>query len=395
MLYGIVGRPGGGKSYEAVVYHVFPTLEKRRKIITNLPLNVDLFAATFGEEIRDLIVVIDGKLAEFGSTNRPFSSVRHYDDDWRNKHGQGPLYLIDEAHMVLPARGCDVKILEWYSMHRHLGIDIVLITQNLRKINRDIKDMIELTYSCQKNTALGSPNTYTQKVRTGSGSEVVNTSLRKYEKQYFKYYQSHTSSNKAVQEAYASDVKPIWKNWTFYGAGILLVIAILIFYRLYDVNQSTESVPDIAPVTSDPSTDAPYKPVDNVNPEFKTSESKSYFSDTFNADLVPMGEGDLGLLYNYDFYFTGEAHSSKFHREGDILSSLSSLSLYYFDVYLNDKKMFSTDNIALQNLGYEVVKVSDCIVALGYMNYRRVVTCAPDKDDFNGEQPVLAKAFKF
>jgi zona occludens toxin len=37
----LLGAPGGGKSYEATVYHIIPALEKGRKVITNLPLNLE------------------------------------------------------------------------------------------------------------------------------------------------------------------------------------------------------------------------------------------------------------------------------------------------------------------------------------------------------------------
>ncbi|MBI5918423.1 MAG: hypothetical protein HY849_03485 [Nitrosomonadales bacterium] len=41
MINLLLGPPGGGKSYEATVYHVLPALAKGRKIITNLPLDLD------------------------------------------------------------------------------------------------------------------------------------------------------------------------------------------------------------------------------------------------------------------------------------------------------------------------------------------------------------------
>ncbi|MCV5656111.1 hypothetical protein OFN54_32725, partial [Escherichia coli] len=86
-------------------------------------------------------------------------------DEWRNEKGQGPLYVVDEAHMSLPSRGLAAPILEWYSIHRHYGVDIILLTQNIRKVHRDIKDMIEVTYRCTKNTAMGSTSSYTKKVQ--------------------------------------------------------------------------------------------------------------------------------------------------------------------------------------------------------------------------------------
>ncbi len=104
MIYAIVGRPGGGKSYEAVTYHVIPAIEQGRKVITNLTLNVDHFCKIFGEHVRDLIQVVDGQLDNFGSMSRPFSALSDYQDEWRNASGQDSLYVIDEAHMSLPNR---------------------------------------------------------------------------------------------------------------------------------------------------------------------------------------------------------------------------------------------------------------------------------------------------
>ena len=56
MINGLEGIPGSGKSYEGVVYHVLPALKAGRKVITNLPLNVDAFAA-IDPAYRDLIEV--------------------------------------------------------------------------------------------------------------------------------------------------------------------------------------------------------------------------------------------------------------------------------------------------------------------------------------------------
>ncbi|WP_274884805.1 zonular occludens toxin domain-containing protein [Vibrio harveyi] len=165
MIYAISGRPGGGKTYEAVAYHIIPAIKDGRKVITNITLNIDWFVKIFGVEVRELIKIVDGRLTDFGSTSRPFSQIEDYSDEWRNENGQGPLYVVDEAHMSLPSRGLPAPILEWYSIHRHYGVDIILLTQNLRKLHRDIKDMVEVTYRCTKNTAMGSDKSYTKKCK--------------------------------------------------------------------------------------------------------------------------------------------------------------------------------------------------------------------------------------
>ncbi|MFB9215678.1 zonular occludens toxin domain-containing protein, partial [Vibrio sinaloensis] len=56
MIFGLAGRPRSGKSYEAVVYHIIPAVKEGRKVITNIPLNIDKFKKIFGDKA-DLIEV--------------------------------------------------------------------------------------------------------------------------------------------------------------------------------------------------------------------------------------------------------------------------------------------------------------------------------------------------
>ena len=123
MIYAIVGRPRSGKSYESVVYHIIPAIKAGRKVVTNVSLNISYFQKVFGNDVLKLIKVVDGKLNEFGSTQRPFSVFEDYQDDWRDDNNKGSLFVIDECHMVLPNRQLDSKILEYYSLHGHYGYD--------------------------------------------------------------------------------------------------------------------------------------------------------------------------------------------------------------------------------------------------------------------------------
>ncbi|OXC99408.1 assembly protein, partial [Vibrio parahaemolyticus] len=81
MIYAIAGRPGGGKTYEAVAYHIIPAIKDGRKVITNITLNIDWFVKVFGEDVRELIKIVDGRLTDFGSTTRPFSQIEDYSDE--------------------------------------------------------------------------------------------------------------------------------------------------------------------------------------------------------------------------------------------------------------------------------------------------------------------------
>lgn len=230
MINLLLGPPGGGKSYEATVYHVLVALNRGRKVITNLPLVVDQLELIC-PGARELVELRSHERIN-GEQVRPFSHVSHYGDTWRHPaDGSGPLYVIDECHMCLPLRGTPIEIEEWFSMHRHELADVLLITQSYGKINRAIRDLVQVVYRCRKATAFGSNGRYIRKVQDGLRGEVVNQTIRTYDPKYFKLYQSHTKSG-AGQELAAADIKPIWSHWSFKGAAVCLVFFLVMVFNM-------------------------------------------------------------------------------------------------------------------------------------------------------------------
>lgn len=280
MINFLLGASGGGKSYEAVVYHILVALQRGRKVITNLPVNVEAFAAMEPGYV-DLLEVRrkpqpimgewyagsdtdqeDGEPPAFRlappdqwrkppAAARVFGGVWDYHDTWthpgfgpkRKFKGQGPLFVIDEVHFPLPAKGrVDIedreqraqvqadmaRVAEWFSMHRHFNVDVLLLSQSYGKVMSEILGNVQVVYRVRKNVALGSSTSYTRKVQDGLRGEVTNTSIRTYEPKYFPLYKSHTQGS-SVEESNASDVRPIWRHWSFIGAAacVLFFLAML------------------------------------------------------------------------------------------------------------------------------------------------------------------------
>ncbi|MDP2762605.1 MAG: zonular occludens toxin domain-containing protein [Sideroxyarcus sp.] len=209
MINLLLGRPGGGKSYEAVAYHVLPALQQGRKVITNLPLDLAAFSridASFLRliDLRQQTVIVDKTVVTINESGhkvsriertvvRPFSSMKDYSDPWRHPvSGAGPLYVIDECHLSLPRGATDIAVEEWFSLHRHETADVLLIAQSYGKVSRNIVEMVQTCYKVSKNVALGFSSSYTRKVLDGVRGEEVNASVRKYDKQFFALYKSHT-----------------------------------------------------------------------------------------------------------------------------------------------------------------------------------------------------------
>ncbi|MBF9000484.1 zonular occludens toxin domain-containing protein [Vibrio nitrifigilis] len=358
MIYGIVGRPRSGKSYESVVYHIIPAIQDGRKVVTNVSLNVDQFVKVFGPHVRDLIKVVDGKLSEYGSMQRPFSRFEDYQDDWRDEQNRGPLFVVDEAHMVLPNRQLDSKILEFYSLHGHYGIDIVLLTQNLRKIHKDVKAMIEMTYYCAKNTAFGSDKTYTKKVRLGDTSEDLNVEQRRYKKEYFPFYQSHTQSSGAVVEAAAADVKPLWKTWPFIGAGFMFCLTIvLLVYQLVIREDKTVKHAHVNKVQSTVTVNTKAQvPSGSPKPRRK----------------------NFGPLADYDLFVAGYSKQVSYisrKRNDTVVDADNTFNRVYLDVYSGAQKMFTLNNYDLKKMGYEFKELASCVYEAYFHDSSRIVVC--------------------
>ena len=154
----IVGRPGSGKSYESVVYHVIPALKEGRKVVTNLPLNLEHFKQVFGDDVLELIDIREDRFDKANGVIKSLSRPEDFtQEEWQNEKGQGPLFVIDECHFQFPKTGRGkqaheslLDCLEYFSMHRHYGHDVLFMTQSLGKLNKDLRDMIEIQYAVSK-----------------------------------------------------------------------------------------------------------------------------------------------------------------------------------------------------------------------------------------------------
>lgn len=340
MINLLLGQPGGGKSYEAVAYHIIPAITAGRKVITNLSVNVDIFEAFF-PGAKDLIEIRNPTLGEHGVV-RPFSRVEHYGDAWRDaESGAGCLYVIDECHLALPRVGTALAVEEWYSLHRHEGADVLLITQSYGKISQAVRDLVQVVYRCKKATAFGTNDRYIRKVQDGLRGEVVNTSFRTYEPKFFQFYKSHTKSNKAVQELAANDITPLWKRWPFIGFGIcvILVIGMSIFQTTKDKKakyppvkpvQHVEQAAPLSSVAQSPIQTAPAEPLITAQPRGPDRKMHPYDGFSFHlvGTLKAKKYGSDGLEHEYLAGFVSISQAGQSVRQ----VSFSDLSEAGYDI---------------------------------------------------------------
>jgi len=376
----ISGRPGSGKSYEAVVRHIMPALKDERKIVTNIPLNVDWFCTFIGEHCRDLIVQIDGGFHNYGG-KRYFSDAEHFlrYQDWRNEKNQGVYFIVDECHLAMPraakAEGVSTQqeLKEYLSMHRHYGHDLLLLSQNFRKVDRDIVDMIQTCYFTTKLSFLGKDDQYVCKVADGVTRNIVTTHHRDYEQKFFAAYQSHTKTEGSVQEAGTVDIPAWWQRWYNIGAIVMLVLFVGLMVKGFskDKNPQPSAQQQQTPTTAQTQIQQHSQPVAaqvspperKPPPEPETAKSVSH----------PYSGLQMHIVGNYqDFNSRGKYQKIiwiTLSRNGQILTEIT--------------------HADLAMAGYEFKVLNDCLIDLHYGDYQSFVFC--DSPSQSVTTPSVAK----
>lgn len=379
MINGLSGRPGSGKSYEAVVRHILPALQSGRKLVTNIPLNVEWFCNVVGPECRDLIVQIEGGFHNYGG-KRYFSDAEHFlrYADWRNEKNQGVFFVVDECHLCMPkgskdGGGTQTELKEYLSMHRHYGHDILLLSQNFRKIDIDVKDMIQNCYYATKKSFLGQDDKYILKVADGVSRNIVATYEREYEPKYFPAYQSHTKSEGSVQEAETVDVKVWWKNKYIYGSiACFVALPIILSYTYKLDKEKTQRLEEIKARRA-AETKAPAKPSHASAP---VQTNSSVQTNSPGQTNLP-GQTNSARQTPPEKSLDDETKPQKKHPLDGLYLSITGTSadytrkgyyqkLMYIAVSRNGQMLKEITSADLALAGYQMTMLNDCMVEIKY-----------------------------
>lgn len=386
MIGALEGIPGSGKSYEAVVYHVLPALQRGRKVITNLPLDIERFAA-IDEKFRELLEVRKfarpargtwdahaanrGELAFVLGETTPvedveiFGHVWDFWDEWKGEGGIGPLYVIDECHVSFPradrtSKGTPKDVIQWFKIHRHYGADVLLMTQSFRDIDQSITGLIATLIKVRKADVLGKKDRYIRRVHAGYRGGLVSSDERPYKSQYFGLYQSHTQGG-VVVEAAASDVTPFVAKWKR-GTAIFWVFALVFLVYAFwpeakketPLQAQLKKVPPGMVLTQDDQGRAAYR-----------------------APLLPDGgvpPGEPVLLDPTPPAGPVEPYKGKtFHLSGWL--QFGGKVLYMFDVAAGGQRISTTDSVQLAKAGYVYTHLAECAGLLNWHGEDRPITC--------------------
>lgn len=233
------GPPGSGKSYHVVKEVIIPSLKEGRKILTNLPVRLDVMETKipelkFVEKMNFLEMIDEDKIR----------NIHEIVADPKGVYA-GCLIVIDEAHNYWPTdepiKNKDFK--KWYTEQRHYFQDVVLLTQDFDNVHKFMRSITEKRFEYSKNADKGFENGYNEDYYIGKSKKRPVRTMHSYDKFYFQFYFSHSQSlaGKGLSEKRVGrKVNILFKYVLRLGIGVALFIGSMsIFFSR--VNEKIES----------------------------------------------------------------------------------------------------------------------------------------------------------
>jgi hypothetical protein len=255
-IHVIQGKPGGGKSYQAV-QRVLEAVQAGRVVVTNLPLKKD--HPTWEKAIQDgLLVLKEGVSGDDQRGPHSFGFIEGWDSVtgqnatalYRDVEGvrkgeatkMGPLIIVDEAAGTLGEWSRSkkrseewAKFIRLLQVHRHYLMDIIFLYQDYSQLGAaqgDVKALVERWYTTTNTSEMTGANTWNMvaKAKGFSLSKSANLDEKsgRFKKEIFDLYDSYaegqgagTNGKKTALGLFKS--KPLWLRWWF----ILLVICLI------------------------------------------------------------------------------------------------------------------------------------------------------------------------
>jgi len=260
-------------------------LKKGRKIITNLPVCLDVMAAKIPElkfvEKMNFLEMID---------EEKIRNIHELVADDKGNYA-GCLIVIDEAHNYWPTdepiRNKAFK--KWYTEQRHYFQDVVLLTQDFDNVHKFMRSITEKRFEYSKNADKGFENGYNEDYYIGKSKKRPVRTMHSYDKFYFQFYFSHSKSlaGKGLSEKRVGrKVNILFKYVIYLGLGLVLFVGSmsLFFSRVNEKieaakNSELEDSKEVAPSNIDQVSQK-----DNSSNQRQLSRSNAGISSSIGSD---------------------------------------------------------------------------------------------------------------
>jgi len=238
MIITFAGTPGSGKSYDTVK-KILDNLRLGRKVYTNVD---GLDDPVCREHIKIYTGLDDYQLGTQLFFLSPDLAVKFWQSEVVNKGTEfeteqlicekGSMVVLDEVHKLFNCRDWQTEknrgFADWASTHRHDGYDVLLVTQDLEKVDKQVRSLVEWTYVYRKINFLGSLVSNGYLVYSYAGDDAhgkpMATQRRSYDSKVFRCYRSYTS--KDMKELGLMKHTNILKHPVFYSIPVVIFLAI-------------------------------------------------------------------------------------------------------------------------------------------------------------------------
>ena len=224
-----VGTPGSGKSYDAVA-KIVDNLRMGRRIYTNIRGMNDFNCL---QQIQMLTGLSDSHLLCYLN----FLTDEEAKCFWDHV-APGSMIVLDEVQNIFNARDWAKKenglFNAWASTHRHMGFDLLLITQSMQRLDTAVRSLVQFVYLYRKLDFFGKLFTKKYLVYAYADQEVtgppLSKAVRTYDKRIFFCYQSYMFKDMKEQG--------IMKHVNVLNHPIFYAIPIVFGYFIYMAFQS-------------------------------------------------------------------------------------------------------------------------------------------------------------
>lgn len=229
MIIGFAGTPGSGKTYEAV-----------RKILNNIVMNRVVYTnieGIFDQECKEMIksYLNLSDLALYRLL-RPIEPDQ-IEEFWMHVE-LGCLIVIDEIQKYFSSREWQTEknkqFASWASTHRHFGFDLVMITQNVERIDTAVRNLLEWTYVYRKVNFFGGAVQKKYLCYSYGGDDTktkpLARNIRTYESAIFLCYKSYVAND--VKELGIMKHVNVFKHPVFYAIPLVMCFTLyMIFFK--------------------------------------------------------------------------------------------------------------------------------------------------------------------
>lgn len=159
MIYLYSGTPGSGKSLD-VASDIMKKLRRGKNVIANFPIDLDIvrdkpLKRLFPKIFKNSVYKIGNFTYIDNSDLTPQKLVDYAKENHKKGREGQTLIVIDESPTIFNPREYQNKDrplwIKFFQLHRHLGYNVILVAQNDRLIDRQIRAFVE--YDCKHRKA--------------------------------------------------------------------------------------------------------------------------------------------------------------------------------------------------------------------------------------------------